>query len=273
MKALSYIATTLILMGGLASRSALAQTSGTSSTAAITAITLTSSTHQFLADRSGTVTITVSVSYRGTLSRLGARLMAPESSGPKWSFVSATGASAKPLPGDTSAWEFSFTNTPASPVTFNVTLNYASGLASVDDAIVALQTFTAFALQDTPNALDSRGAPISATLTLAEATFHAADVNRDTRIELLEVLKVVQIYNARNGTVRTGAYDATFEPAPNTTPVVPVRPHSADLDRDGTISLLELMRVMDLAKYVAPSGRTGEYHADSRGVDGFLTGP
>lgn len=239
----------------------------------ITGITLTPSRHQFLADRSGTITFTVALSYKGVLSRLGVRLVAPTATATKWSFVSASTPTAQPRVGDTSVWEFSYADTPASPVTFTVTLNYAAGVATAGDGTVATQAFTAYALQDSAVALGSTGAPIFTTLTLTEAVFHAADSNSDTRIDLPEFLRVLQIYNTRNGTVRTGAYDATFSPAPNTTPVAPAVAHSADLDADGTINLMELMRVMDLSKYATPAGRTGEYRADSRGADGFAPGP
>jgi hypothetical protein len=96
------------------------------------------------------------------------------------------------------------------------------------------------------------------------------------RLGLDELLRVVQIYNTRNANVRTGAYDASYAPDPSVaTPVPPATAHSADTNKDGAINLMELMRVFELCAY-APSttaGRTGEYHADSTGVDGFAPGP
>ena len=243
----------------------------------VTGITVTSSTHQFLADRSGSVTLTVSVAYKGTISRLGVHLVAPVSTGPKWSFASAVGPTAQPLAGDTTTWDFSYTTTPASPVTFSVTLNYAPNLATPSDGVTSLQSFTAQALLDRAIATDTSGTPIQTTVSLAEAVFHTTDTNQDMRIDLADFLKVLQIYNTRNGTVRSGAYDSTtYAPAPNAAPVTPAPSarHSADIDGDGTISLMELLRVMDLCMYAAtPAGRTGEYHADSQGIDKFSPAP
>ena len=245
----------------------------TTATSGITSITVTSPVHQFLADRPGTVMFTVAVAYQGTVSRLGVRLAAPAATSTKWLFVSASGPTAQPLAGDKTSWEFSYTNTPASPVTFTVLLNYEAGLASATDAVVSMQSFTASALQNSLVATDAQGAPIQATLALTEAIFHSADTNSDMRLGLDELLKIVQIYNTRNAGTRTGAYDASFAPYPNVTPVVPAKLHSADLNRDGTISLMELMRVMDLCTYANSGVRTGEYRADSQGVDGFTHGP
>ena len=248
-------------------------TTASTTTSGITSITLTSPVHQVLADRPGTVSFTVAVSYPGTVSRLGVRLVAPAATGTKWSFVSASGPTAQPLAGDKTSWEFSYTTTPASPVTFNVVLNYEAGLANPTDGVVGTQPFAAYALQSNLVATDSQGNPIQTTLTLTEAVFHTADSNADMRLKLDELLKVVQIYNTRNANTRTGAYDASFAPMPNATPVAPTKPHSADLNRDGMISLMELLRVLDLCTYTNGGVRTGEYHADSQGVDGFVSAP
>jgi hypothetical protein len=270
---LKTISAIVALQASLVCPSALAQTTTTNG---ITGITVTSSVHQYLADRPGTVTLTVKVAYKGTVGHLGVRLVAPATTNAKWSYQSANGATALPAPGDVSPWEFSFTTTPTSPATFTVTLNYAKDLADPLDGVVSTEVFTAYALQDNQVATDAHGAPIQTTLTLTEAVFHTADTNQDMRLSLDELLRVVQIYNTRNANVRTGAYDASYAPDPSVaTPVVPATPHSADTDGDGAINLMELMRVIDLCKY-SPSitvGRTGEYHADSTGVDGFAPGP
>lgn len=242
-------------------------------TAGITGITVTSPVHQFLADRPGTVSLTVTVTYQGALSRLGVRLAAPTASSAKWTFVSATGPTAQPLAGDKTQWEFSYTTTPVSPVTFNVVLNYDAGLATPNDGLVGIQSFAAHALQANLVATDSLGNPIQTTLAFTEAVFHTADANSDTRLKLDELLKVIQIYNTRNANTRTGAYDSNFAPLPDAPPVIPAKPHSADLNRDGTISLMELLRVLDLCTYSSGGIRTGAYRADSQGVDGFAPGP
>jgi hypothetical protein len=37
-------------------------------------------------------------------------------------------------------------------------------------------------------------------------TFHSADIDRDSRLSLLELTRVIELYNTRTGTVRTGKY-------------------------------------------------------------------
>ena len=50
--------------------------------------------------------------------------------------------------------------------------------------------------------------------------YHSADSNRDGRIDLLELTRVIELYNYRNGSLRTGEYrEATgtedgFAPGP-----------------------------------------------------------
>jgi len=257
------------LLVGMLAPPSIAQTS----TNTVTGITLTSSAHQFFADRSGTITFTVKVAYKGTVSRLGVRLVAPSD---QWTFQSASGPTAQPAAGTTQPWEFSYLTTPTSPAIFTVTLQYAAGVAVPDDGITGTQSFTAYALLGSQNAQDANGADIQTVATVTEAVFHTADTKKDMRIDLDELLKVVQIYNTRNGTQRTGAYDASYNPMPGVAPVHPVapaQPHSADTDRDGAISLMELTRLVNLCMYSTTTGRTGEYHADSKGVDGFSPGP
>ena len=36
--------------------------------------------------------------------------------------------------------------------------------------------------------------------------YHSADTNRDGRFSLLELTRVIELYNVRSGSVRTGAY-------------------------------------------------------------------
>jgi hypothetical protein len=50
--------------------------------------------------------------------------------------------------------------------------------------------------------------------------YHAADKNADGRISLVELTRVIEFYNTRSGTTRTGAYHVQagsedgFEPGP-----------------------------------------------------------
>ena len=52
--------------------------------------------------------------------------------------------------------------------------------------------------------------PYSASKTsadlLALAHFHSADTNRDARLSLVELTRVIELFNTRSGTARTGEY-------------------------------------------------------------------
>jgi hypothetical protein len=114
-------------------------------------------------------------------------------------------------------------------------------------------------------------------------SFHSADTNRDHRISLLELTRVIELYATRNETTRTGAYrpdpasEDGFSPdparPPSTTEAVPANPHTADTSRDGRISLAELVRVIELYNTRAGTVRTGEYAARGDTEDGFVPGP
>jgi hypothetical protein len=115
----------------------------------------------------------------------------------------------------------------------------------------------------------------------AGPSFHSADTDRNSRISLLELTRVIELYGTRVSQIRTGAYkpDVAGEDgfAPDATRssgvvVVPSSPHTADFNRDGRISLLELTRVIELYNQRAGSVRTGEYYARGDTEDGFVPG-
>jgi hypothetical protein len=57
-------------------------------------------------------------------------------------------------------------------------------------------------------------------LVLRSASLHTADTNRDGRIGLLELTRVIELYNYRSGGSRTGQYkpkpgtEDGFDPGP-----------------------------------------------------------
>jgi hypothetical protein len=55
--------------------------------------------------------------------------------------------------------------------------------------------------------------------------------------------------------------------------VLLTRYHTADLDRNGRLSLPELLRVIELFNYRRNEARTGEYHLKAGTEDGFAPGP
>jgi hypothetical protein len=131
----------------------------------------------------------------------------------------------------------------------------------------------------------SNGALPSASqiFTISVVLLHSADTSGDSFINLSELTRVIQLYNARNGTLRTGRYlvQATgtedgFNPdltTANGATVTLTRYHSADSDRDGKIKLTELTRVIELFNFRNGSTRTGRYHSQTGTEDGFASGP
>ncbi len=116
-------------------------------------------------------------------------------------------------------------------------------------------------------------------LRLLAAAHHSADTNRDLRISLLELTRVIELYNTRQGNLRTGAYrvqDTTedgfaSEPAPVAGAAL-ARYHSADTDRNGRFSLYELTRVIELYNTREAATRTGRYSLRPGSEDGFTPG-
>jgi uncharacterized delta-60 repeat protein len=133
------------------------------------------------------------------------------------------------------------------------------------------------------------GNATSAAATLSAT--HSADTNHDFRISLLELTRVIELYNTRNGTARTGCYrvDAAGEDGfasdasrLSGSSVTLTRYHSADtrgagtgMPRDGAIDLIELTRVIELYNYRSGTTRTGQYHPQISPPteDGFAPGP
>lgn len=122
--------------------------------------------------------------------------------------------------------------------------------------------------------------------------FHTADTNRDFRIGLIELTRVIELYNTRfdtgAGTVRTGRYqiatgtedgfssDVTRDP---TAVVTLPTYHAADYNCNGRIERSELTRVITLyhTRYDTGAGkvRTGLYKVATgiTTVDGYTTDP
>jgi hypothetical protein len=118
---------------------------------------------------------------------------------------------------------------------------------------------------------------------LPKREFHVADVNRDGRLNLFELTRVIELFNTRHDGVRTGGYtlaetateDGFVADLSNaaTAVVALARYHTADTNRDGRIGLLELTRVIELYNYRSGGSRTGQYKPKSGTEDGFDPGP
>lgn len=192
-----------------------------------------------------------------------------------WSFAGSVGdtGDVRPALGSTELLEWAWTSFPVSPVSFSVTLNVPSG-ATGPQEITSLVSFVR----------SGASAQILATpdpLVALPVGWHSADLNRDSRIGLLELLRVIELYNTRNGTGRTGAYAvntqgedgfaAAFDRAAGQSAAL-TRYHSADTNRDGRIALLELLRVIELYNFLSDRVRTGQYYRSAASEDGFASG-
>ncbi len=113
--------------------------------------------------------------------------------------------------------------------------------------------------------------------------FHDADLNRDGRISLGELTRLIDLFNTCYGSVRTGSYAVATEANEDgfvvdrgrstDSVVILTRYHAADSNRNGKIDLTELSRVMEFYNYRSNTIRTGAYHASSGTEDGFAPGP
>lgn len=92
---------------------------------------------------------------------------------------------------------------------------------------------------------------------------HSADQDRDNRINLSELLRVIQFYNSGGLHCEEGTEDG-YTPGPGDTFCVP---HASDYNlQDWFISLSELLRLVQLYN-------SGGYYACAQGEDGFCPGP
>ena len=223
----------------------------------------------------GTVTVNSTLAYPGSVSALGWTVTLP----PGWVYLAGSGAEGdvKPAAGATGTLEWSWSAPPASPVSFSYTLGVPAGETSV-------RSLGAVALVRTPSAVQTVTATPTPLLLTLVAPFHSADTSQNFSISLFELTRVIELYNTRNGTTRTGCYavstSATSEDGfatdiarLGTAVVTLARYHSADTTRDGKLSLTELTRVIELYNTRSGTTRTGAYHAQAGTEDGFAPGP
>ncbi len=272
------LAFTAITLGDAATYSVVVSNAAgevTSADAVVSVIEIngTQSTDGYTAGES--VTITNTVSYAGPITSLTWTVMPPAAiEGSPWSFVSTSGdiGGVVPTTGDIDVLDWSWSTLPASPFTFSYVLNAPAAAVGDHELTAQLTVNGSLLAMATPD-----------PLTLTEpVTAHSADSNQDLTIDLSELLRVIELYNTRSGTQRTGAYavDAQTEDGftPDTSravdsPATLSAYHSADADQDSFISLSELLRVIELYNTRSGTTRTGQYHIDPTTEDGFAPGP
>jgi formylglycine-generating enzyme len=98
--------------------------------------------------------------------------------------------------------EWTWTTVGASPLEFSYMVKVPAGTTG-DQVIAALvssqQAGTSYQTLAKPD-------PLVVKMLTMSGTYHSADSNRDGRIGLLELTRVIELYNYRIGTVRTGEY-------------------------------------------------------------------
>ena len=219
----------------------------------------------------GTVMVRNTLAYGAGKSHLVWQVLLP----PGWSFSAGGGqrGDVGPAPGTTELLEWIWTTIPTSPFQFTYTL-----LVPPDTA--GTQSLVALAILREDCAGVERVVQPS-VLAVDVIGHHSADTDHDYRIGLVELTRLIALYNVRSGTIRTGAYaveagtEDGFAPAP-TRPAGAVatltRHHAADSDRDGRIGLLELTRVIELFNTYNGTTRTGAYRPQSGTEDGYAAG-
>lgn len=244
----------------------------------------TTATHRQTAGRGyeagGTVTITSTLTFVGQAQSAGWEVLLPAG----WSYVSGGGAQGdiRPIAGETQLLSWAWTTPPASPITFTYTLQVPGGTTGTQ----ALAALAVLRQGGVPIRLMAQPDPL---IIAPASTLHAADTSGDQRIDLVELTRVIELFNTRNGSVRTGAYrvDAGGEDGFATDATRGVnssaslaRYHSADTRNssssavpDGAIDLLELTRVIEIYNQRAGSVRTGQYRVQSGTEDGFAPAP
>ncbi|GAB5558930.1 MAG: hypothetical protein SynsKO_05770 [Synoicihabitans sp.] len=250
------------------------------STGAILVVAEITATHE-VAGRGyvpgGTVSVNVAINFGASVTELGISVLLPDDVGSEsWSFVSENStAQVRPRAGDTALAEWAWTALPSSPVDFTYVLN-APAAATGDISLTSLIELRAGSV-----GLQAPVNPDPLVLPQAPAT-HTADTNGDFQFSLSELLRVIQLYNTRVGTTRTGRYvpaesatedgfrtdSATAKGAPPTF----TNFHAADTNRDAEISLSELLRVIQLYNFRSGTTRTGQYKRSDGTEDGFAPG-
>jgi hypothetical protein len=223
------------------------------------------------------VTVRTTLTYGDGLGAVALQVSAPAG----WVLVSdaGSGADVRPSAGATGSLEWRWGALPAgSPLSFTYTLAVPSNAKDAQVLAAGMQVTQGGVAGQIP----VNPAPL--LLPLA-ARPHTADVNGDFRLSLVELTRVIELYNTRVGTVRSGAYrvdslgedgfaaDAARSKGPAATLLA--RYHAADSDRDGSLDLNELLRVIQLFNYrTLDQVRTGQYRVVASGSeDGYEAGP
>ena len=161
--------------------------------------------------------------------------------------------------------------------------NAISGAAQSTFSITSTQTGDAGNYDVVVTNSGGTATSASVQLLVNATSNHSADSDGDFRFSLLELTRVIELFNTRNGTTRTGCYAVASTASEDGFVAEPGRAlggavtltkyHSADPDRNGNIDLFELTRVIAIYNYRSGTVRTGQYRVDLSSEDGFSPGP
>ena len=218
------------------------------------------------------ITLSSTISYSGQPGTVSWQVLIPAD----WQLTAQTSqaASAFPSVGASGLLEWRWTVLPTSPVTVTYTL-------SVPPETLGPKSITAQAQVTNGGLTGSILAKPDPLLVSMTPRPHSADLNGDYRIGLIELTRVIELYNTRNVGLsrRTGAYlpdvsgEDGFAANPSATGAGKIsRYHDADTSRDAQINLIELTRVIEIYNQRSGAVRTGEYRVSSGTEDGFAPG-
>lgn len=218
----------------------------------------------------GTVTITNTLEAPAAVTTLVWQVLLPEG----WSLASSSGdeAAQRPTAGTEDLLEWTWASVGTPPHRFSYTLE-APGMAQGPVDLAALVSLN---LSTNPHSLMAHPDP------LYLVSHHSADMDGNQQISLAELLRVIELYNTRYGTARTGRYQTSaqsgdgFAADAEMAADMPTRVrrfHSGDYDRNGRFSLAELLRVIEIYNTRTGTQRNGRYRTDAQAVDGFAPNP
>jgi hypothetical protein len=159
----------------------------------------------------GVVAVTNTITYTGSApSRIDWATLLPAG----WKYLGSGGSEggARPVYKNGDLLEWTWTTVPPSPIEFSYMVSVPAGTTG-DQVIASLVTSQAAGTQFQTMAKPD-------PLVLRSASLHTADTNRDGRIGLLELTRVIELYNYRSGGSRTGQYkpksgtEDGFDPGP-----------------------------------------------------------
>ncbi|GAB5559146.1 MAG: hypothetical protein SynsKO_07930 [Synoicihabitans sp.] len=220
-----------------------------------------------------TITVENTIQHVGTVTELIWSVVPPAAieSG-AWRFVASGPGSWEESPdsGDLDLFEWSWsTSEEEDPILFSYTVE-------VPPNVEGDQSFTAMLQARIEGEFASVLVTPDPLVVPPAPTLHSADTDHNNQIDLGELLRLIELYNHREGTTRTGSY------RPDETTVDGFSSglvegnlshhHSADSDRNGAIDLGELLRVIELYNFREGTRRTGQYRIDNNTSDGFAPG-